>query len=108
MLNLVYEGSRDEAVYEKLSARMKDRFDIFGQLPDTLDDDWIEDEERLEQELRKFADRRRRANAFDIRWGGTATGASLKSDQRAWQQGWESCAKVLARQDILKVMQEGW
>jgi hypothetical protein len=108
MLNLVYEGSRDEAVYNRLSERMKDRFDIFGQLPDTLDDEWIEDEERLETELRKYADRRQRANAFDIRWGNTATGAALRADQKAWQQGWETCARVLARQDILKVMQEGW
>jgi hypothetical protein len=108
MLNLVYEGSRDEVIYDRLSSRMKDRFDIFGQLPDTLDDEWIEDEARLEDELRKYADRKRRANAFDIRWGSTATGETLKVDQKAWQQGWETCAKVLARQDVLKVMQEGW
>jgi hypothetical protein len=41
MLSLVYEGSRDEAIYDRLSERMRDRFDIFGQLPDTLEDDWI-------------------------------------------------------------------
>jgi superfamily II DNA or RNA helicase len=108
MLNLVYEGSRDEVIYDRLSARMKDRFDIFGQLPDTLDDEWIEDEARLDDELRKYADRKRRANAFDIRWGSTATGESLRADQKAWQQGWETCAKVLARQDVEKIMQEGW
>ena len=108
MLNLVYGGSRDEAVYNRLSARMKDRFDVFGQLPDTLDDEWIDDEERLEAELRKYADRRKRANAFDIRWGGTATGEALQAEQKAWQQGWQTCAKVLARADVLRVMQEGW
>lgn len=108
MLNLVYEGSRDEVIYDRLSSRMKDRFDIFGQLPDTLDDEWIEDEERLEEELQKYADRRKRANAFDIRWGGTATGATLKAEQKAWQDNWETCAKVLARQDVERIMQEGW
>lgn len=108
MLNLVYEGSRDEAIYEKLSDRMKDRFDVLGQLPDTLDDDWIDSVERLDEELRKFADRRRRANAFDLRWGGTATGIALSGEQADWQRGWENCAKVLAREDILKAMREGW
>jgi len=73
MLNLVYEGSRDEVIYEKLSERMKNKFDLFGQLPDTLSDDWIEDEQGLERELRKFVEGRQRANAFDARWGNTAT-----------------------------------
>ena len=73
MLHLVYEGSRDEASYDKLSPRMKD-FDIFGQLPDTLYDEWIDDEERLGEELRRFATRRECATAFDVRWGGTAIG----------------------------------
>lgn len=43
MLNLVYHGSEkptvDEKVYAKLSARMKDRYDIFGTLPDVIEDD---------------------------------------------------------------------
>jgi superfamily II DNA/RNA helicase len=42
MLNLVYHGTRDERVYERLSERMRDRYDIFGSLPDVIEDDWIE------------------------------------------------------------------
>lgn len=108
MLNLVYEGSRDEVVYERLSARMQDRFDIFGQLPDTLDDDWIENEERLEAELRKHADRKAKASAFDVRWGGTATGQGISPAQVAWQAGWENCTRVLAREDVERLLSEGW
>jgi SNF2 family DNA or RNA helicase len=108
MLSLVYEGSRDEVVYDRLSERMKDRFDIFGQLPDTLEDDWIDSEERLEAELRKHAYRRRQASAFDVRWGGTATGQGVDAVQAAWQAGWETCTKVLARQDVEKALSEGW
>jgi superfamily II DNA/RNA helicase len=66
MLNLLYHGSAqptvDEKVYAKLSSRMKDRFDIFGTLPDVIDDDWIDDEERLEAELKNYTNRRNRAN----------------------------------------------
>ena len=108
MLSLVYEGSRDEVVYSRLSERMKDRFDIFGQLPDTLDDDWIENEETLEAELRKYANRRRQVSAFDVRWGGTATGEGATEAQRTWQKGWENCARVLARNDVDEVLSLPW
>jgi hypothetical protein len=36
MLNMVYAGTRDELVYDRLSSRMRDRFDLFGQLPDPI------------------------------------------------------------------------
>ena len=72
MLNLVYHGSDkptvDEKVYEKLSSRMKDRYDIFGTLPDVIEDDWIDDEEKFDEKLREFTAKRLRANAFDMRY----------------------------------------
>ena len=108
MLNLVYEGSRDEAIYDKLSERMKDRFDIFGQLPDVLSDDWIDDVQGLDKELRKFVEGRQRANAFDARWGNTATGISMSAAEREWQRGWQTCREVLSRRDIEKRHGEGW
>ena len=108
MLNLVYEGSRDEAIYEKLSARMKDKFDIFGQLPDVLSDEWIDDEQGLDRELRKFVEGRQRANAFDARWGNTATGVSMSAAEQDWQEGWETCTEVLSRRDISNRLCEGW
>lgn len=108
MLNLVYEGSRDEAIYDKLSERMRDKFDIFGQLPDTLSDDWIDDEQGLDRELKKFVEGRQRANAFDARWGNSATGISLSPAERDWQHGWQTCTEVLSRRDIAKRLGEGW
>lgn len=51
LLNLVYQGTRDEQVYERLSERMKDRYDIFGSLPDVIEDEWIEDIETLDAKL---------------------------------------------------------
>jgi superfamily II DNA or RNA helicase len=41
MLNLVYHETRDEAVFAKLSERMKDKYNIFGSLPDVIEDDWM-------------------------------------------------------------------
>jgi len=34
MLNLTYHETRDEDVYNVISARMQDKYDIFGGLPD--------------------------------------------------------------------------
>lgn len=37
--NLVYHETQDEKVYGVLSRRMKNRYDIFGGLPETIDPD---------------------------------------------------------------------
>jgi superfamily II DNA or RNA helicase len=103
MLNLVYHGSDqptvDEKVYEKLSSRMKDRYDIFGTLPDVIEDDWIDDEEEFEEQLKNFTERRSRANAFDLRYAG---------DVDPKGERWELCEKVLARNDVKKRLSRGW
>ena len=46
-LNLVYHDTQDEQVYQVLSRRLPDKFDIFGGLPDTIEDDWLESVEKL-------------------------------------------------------------
>ena len=68
MANLVYHGTVDEKVYETLSARMQDRYNIFGTLPDVIEDDWIEDIENLGEKLREFTTKKKQANAFDLRY----------------------------------------
>ncbi len=100
MLNLVYAGTRDEAVYERLSQRMKDRYDLFGSLPDVIEDDWIEDIERLEERLAEFIERKKAAlNAFDVRYSDAV-------DPKG--EPWGTCAEVLARRDVVERMSRGW
>jgi superfamily II DNA or RNA helicase len=108
MLNMVYTGTRDEVVYDRLSSRMQDRFDLFGQLPDVIEDDWIDDAAALDRELDTFIEKRRSANAFSLRWGGTATGTELTDEERSWQAGWETCSRVISRRDVSERMAEGW
>jgi hypothetical protein len=99
MLNLVYHDTNDEKVYEVLSKRMKDRYDLFGSLPDTIEDDWIEDVENLEEHLRQFTERKKRANAFELRYANSVQPEG---------PGWEQCERVLARRDIVGRLSEGW
>lgn len=100
MLNLVYQGTQDEKVYETLSRRMKDRYDIFGSLPDTIDDEWIESIEHLEEMMDKYMHLRKQArDAFEIRY-------EQKVDPDA--NRWELCTRVLARRDIVDKLSAPW
>ena len=100
MLNLVYHGTQDERVYAVLSERMKDRYDIFGSLPDTIDDEWIEDIENLEETMDKYMHLRKKArDAFEIR---------CEDDVDPDAERWELCSRVLARRDIVEKLSNPW
>ena len=100
MLNLVYNETQDEKVYTVLSERLRDTYDIFGSLPDTIDDEWIDDEEALKSRMNEYMHERETAqNAFTVKYRGTIdTEAHL----------WERCASVLSRRDIVSKLSEPW
>jgi hypothetical protein len=64
MLNLVYADTSDEKVYRALSQRMRDRYDLFGSLPDTIEDEWIDDIENLQQYFSQFTQKKQRGECF--------------------------------------------
>ncbi len=100
MLNLVYKDTQDEKIYEVLSKRMKDRYDIFGSLPDTIDDEWIENVERLEEMMDKYMHLRDKArDEFSIRYE-----EEIDPDENRWEL-WE---KVVSRRDIEDKLSEPW
>jgi superfamily II DNA or RNA helicase len=100
MLNLVYSETQDEKVYKVLSERLRDTYDIFGSLPDTIDDDWIEDEEELKKRMDAYMHERAKAqDAFSVKYRSTLDpGDHL----------WERCAAVLSRRDIVTTLSEPW
>ena len=100
MLNLVYHDTQDEKVYAALSRRMKDRYDIFGGLPDTIDDEWIENLEKLEEIMDQYLHLRKQArDAFEIRYE-----RQVDPDKDRW----ELCSRVLARRDIVERLSTPW
>lgn len=100
MLNLVYHDTQDEKVYQVLSRRMKDRYDIFGGLPDTIEDDWIESVEKLEEMMDEYIHLRRKVrDVFEMRYQ-----ATIDPDRDRW----ELCSRVLARRDIVERLSEPW
>lgn len=100
MLNLVYHGTQDEQVYAVLSRRMKDRYDIFGSLPDTIDDEWIDDIEKLDEQMDRYMHLRKKArDAFEIRYE-----RQVNPDENRW----ELCSRVLSRRDIVERLSSPW
>ena len=100
MLNLVYRGTQDEKIYAALSERMKDRYDIFGNLPDTIDDDWIENVGKLEEMMDQYVHLRQQArDAFEIRYE-----RQVDPDRDRW----ELCSRVLSRRDIVEKLSMPW
>ena len=100
MLNLTYHDTQDEKIYAVLSQRMKDRYDIFGSLPDTIDDDWIENVEHLEEMMDQYMHLRGQAqDAFEIRYE-----RQVDPDRDRW----ERCSRVLARRDIVERLSMPW
>ncbi len=99
MLNLVHQGTVDEIVYARLSERMHNRYDLFGGLPDTIHDDWIEDIENLGERMDRYIEERRQATGFDLRYND-----SIEFTDNAWRD----CAGVLSRRDFDNLMRQGW
>lgn len=99
MLNLVYSETIDEKVYRVLSKRMKDRYNLFGSLPDTIDDEWIQDIENLDEHFSQFTEQKKNANAFELRYASTVQPEG---------PGWELCENVLSRRDVVEKLSEGW
>ena len=99
MLNLVFEQTVDEKIYERLSERMKNRYDLFGSLPDTIKDEWIEDIEALGLKLDEYINAQKTATGFDLRYTGTMMPP---------EKDWREFTTVLSQRDIATLMSAGW
>lgn len=99
MLNLVNEQTVDEKVYARLSERMRDRYNLFGSLPDTIKDEWIDDIETLGEKMDEYINAQKEATGFDLRY--TTTMAPSEKD-------WRDCSEVLSRRDFVELMSNGW
>lgn len=99
MLNLVFEQTVDEKIYERLSERMKNRYDLFGSLPDTIKDEWIEDIETLGERLDEYINAQKTATGFDLRYTGTMMPP---------EKDWREFTEVLSRRDLATLMNAAW
>ena len=96
--NLRYKGSVEDRVHERLSDRLEEIRNIFGQIPDTLDDVWIHEalgeKEAAEAAIRKVP----RKNPFAATY---ETGIPPLDD-------WASCATVLDHSEKQAILRQPW
>lgn len=98
MANLTYAGTIDETVYRVLSERLRKSNDILGTLPETIDADWIEDIENLEERLRAYSTPRKRFDPFEARY----------ADKLLDDDDWSTASEVLARVDVEALLSAAW
>lgn len=99
MLNLVNEQTVDEKIYDRLSERMRNRYDLFGSIPDTIKDEWIDDIETLGEKMDEYIHAQEEATGFDLRY---------RSSMEPTGKDWRECSDVLSRRDFHELMSKGW
>jgi superfamily II DNA or RNA helicase len=94
--NLRYRGSVEDRVHQRLSGRLQAITNLFGQLPDTLEDAWVatalHDEARAQQVIDAIPE----TNPFELKY------------DRIEHVDWESCNRVLDSATQLDALLSGW
>ncbi len=97
ILNLRYQGSVEDKVHAALSGRLEEIFSMFGQIPDVLEDAWVDIALGSEDDARKRIGEISWKHPFDDRYS------------RIGQvPGWEDCTRVVNRLDKLEALRKGW
>jgi len=98
IFNMRYKDSVEDKVHNVLSARLKNIRDMFGQIPDTLEDVWISIALNRIEEAKERIDRIPEQNPFTIKYD---TQISITED-------WESSTFVLDSDDKKQQLLKGW
>ncbi|WP_257253531.1 helicase-related protein [Endozoicomonas sp. SESOKO3] len=96
ILNMRYRGSVEDRVHELLSDRLEDIHGLFGQIPDVLEDVWVDVALGEVQEATKLIDGVRRQHPFDEKYS------------RVVNIDWESCQTVLSSDERREILSKGW
>lgn len=95
--NLRYRGSVEDRVHQVLAARLATIHDLFGQIPDTLEDVWVQVALNDEQEARQLIDRTAATrNPFDAKYS------------KVVDADWETCSTVLNAHSVKELLSRAW
>lgn len=95
--NLRYRGSVEDRVHELLSERMESIYKMFGQIPDVLEDVWID------VAVGNIEEAKKRINSLPMKHP-----FAIKYHDNIKSVNWESCIAVLNKKDIKRKMMEQW
>jgi hypothetical protein len=95
--NLRYRDSVEDRVHQVLADRLEAIHGLFGQIPDTLEDVWVQIALNDEQTARQLIDRTTSTrNPFDIKYS------------KVEDADWETCATVLNGLSMKELLSRGW
>jgi superfamily II DNA or RNA helicase len=94
--NMRYKDSVEDRVHALLSSRLQDIFELFGQLPDVLEDAWVKVALGEQADAQKVIDAIPQSHPFDLRY------------TRVEPIDWESCKEVLDAQEKHRILSQGW
>lgn len=94
--NMRYKGSVEDRVHDLLSERLENIHRMFGQLPDVLEDVWIEVAQGRLERAKQIINALPEKHPFDIRWN------------KIEKVSWESCARVLESTERRTYLSKGW
>jgi hypothetical protein len=97
VLNLRYRGSVEDDVHEALSQRLRSIRDVFGTIPDTLEDVWVMTALGAVAEAKRKIDEIPKKHPFELRYADDIPAVS-----------WERCSQVLDKYDVVRTLKKGW
>jgi len=95
--NMRYKDSVEDRVHSLLSERLRAIYDMFGQIPDILEDVWVHVALNEIEEAKKKIDAVPKQHPFQIRY-----------HEKLQAIPWESCARVLDNRERKKHLLTGW
>jgi len=94
--NMRYKDSVEDRVHDLLSERLENINSMFGQIPDVLEDVWVDVALDRIEDAKRTIDAVPPRHPFEIKYD------TIRPVH------WESCVKVLDSQDVKKEFLEGW
>jgi superfamily II DNA/RNA helicase len=94
--NMRYQASVEDRVHQLLSERLESIRDMFGQIPDTLEDVWVHVALDEDEQARKVIDSVPPTNPFEMRY------------DKVEPVDFESCSEVLESASQLEVLRNAW
>jgi PLD-like domain/Helicase conserved C-terminal domain/SNF2-related domain len=95
--NLRYRDSVEDRVHQVLANRLQAIHDLFGQIPDTLEDVWVHVAFHEQEAARQLIDQASRTrNPFDVKYS------------KVEDADWETCASVLNEVSTRELLSRGW
>lgn len=95
--NMRYKDSVEDKVHKMLSERLENIHDMFGQIPDVLEDVWINVALDEIEAASKIIDEVPKLHPFKVKY-----------EKGIGQVNWENCTKILDSKEKIKHLLSGW